>query len=238
MISNAKSKSITSLYILLGIVLVLCLLSQGVNAELGTFKQKSCINIRVLNNCSTNTLIEVNTLNKTYVINRTMTKLGGQTFNYTFCNTTDVGEYSYSWSPSCYDCALYNCGNSFIVNESGLSNISGIVIIFFIVIFLILLGLTAYLSLYTLGHFVAKDFDLIDLSLNFAIYFIIVGVLYFQKFYFGSPFMDNYFTLIVSVGGVMFMLVPIIAFIWSVSYQLFTQKKLKLEAPRKMRFRR
>jgi hypothetical protein len=48
-----------------------------------------------------------------------MQNMGGQTFNYTFCNTTNSGIYSYSWNNPCVDCATNDCGNSFRVTATG-----------------------------------------------------------------------------------------------------------------------
>lgn len=90
-----------------------------VSSSLGSFKQGDCISIRVLANCTNVNLTEVTILNNTYVINKQMTLLGGQTFNYTFCNTSYLGEYSYSWNNYCVDCSNNDCGNTFEVTPTG-----------------------------------------------------------------------------------------------------------------------
>lgn len=95
------------------------LLVFGVSASLGTFKQGECISIKVLANCSNINLTEVTNANGTFVLNGAMTNLGGQTFNYTFCNTTYLGKYAYSWNNPCIDCSLYDCGNEFYVTTTG-----------------------------------------------------------------------------------------------------------------------
>jgi hypothetical protein len=124
------------IYLMLAIILVLPL----INADLGTFKQNTCVNIRVLNNCSSNTLVEVSNNNNTFILNANMTDLGGQTFNYSFCNTSKTDTYTFSWSPSCYDCALVNCGNSFTITPSGFSNLTT----FYIIILLIGFGIMIF----------------------------------------------------------------------------------------------
>jgi hypothetical protein len=87
------------------------------SAGLGTFKQNDCINIVVPTNASNVNLTNVNTPapNSTIIIsNKAMTNLGN-VFNYTFCNTTKLGTYTYGYCDS-----LGNCyGNSFDVNGSG-----------------------------------------------------------------------------------------------------------------------
>jgi len=89
------------------------------NANLGTFKQNTCVDIRVLSNCTTVNLIEVNDGTTTYIINSAMEKLGGQTFNYSFCNTSKLGTYAYSWDETCVDCSGGLCGNSLEVTSTG-----------------------------------------------------------------------------------------------------------------------
>lgn len=95
-----------------------------ISADLGTVKQGDCINIRVLANCSAVNITEVtNGLNE-YIINDVMTNLGGQTFNYTFCNTSTLGTYDYSWNNICVDCSQGDCENSFEVTATGADKIS------------------------------------------------------------------------------------------------------------------
>lgn len=88
------------------------------SANLGTFKENSCVSIRTLANCSVN-INEVTSPTTTYKLNTSMTNLGGQTYNYTFCNTAESGTYTYSWSGSCLSCGTDNCGNNFEITPSG-----------------------------------------------------------------------------------------------------------------------
>ena len=108
-----------------------------IKADLGTYKVNTCVNIRVLANCSSVNLTEVSNRNNTFIINKAMTNIGGQTFNYTFCNTSEVDTYTYSWNPSCYDCANGNCGNSFNITPSGFSNLTS----FYFIILLLGFGI-------------------------------------------------------------------------------------------------
>lgn len=101
-------------------LLLICLALPLVSSSLGTFKTGDCVPIRVLANCTSVNLTEVTVNNNfSYVINSAMTHLGGQTFNYTFCNTSAMGTYTYSWDNTCVDCSQGDCGNSFLVNGSG-----------------------------------------------------------------------------------------------------------------------
>lgn len=89
------------------------------SANLGSYPINSCVNIKVLSNCSSVNLTFVDTNNDTFVINSAMQLLGGQTFNYSFCNTSYPGQYKYAWVESCVDCSGGLCGNDFWVNQNG-----------------------------------------------------------------------------------------------------------------------
>jgi hypothetical protein len=132
---NKVNKSLVLLF------LILFLFSFSfVSAGLGTYAKGDCIPIRVLANCSNVDLIEISSGNNLYFINSSMTLLGGQTFNYSFCTNSSMplGSYSYSWNNYCVDCSNGDCGNSFeLGNDStkvnstqGLMIISQIGIIF------------------------------------------------------------------------------------------------------------
>lgn len=233
---NLKSE-ISPILLLVAVVVVISLLPSAY-ADLGTFKKDTCVTIRVLSNCSYVNLTEVTTLNKTYIINNRMTRLGGQTFNYSFCNTSDEGIYSYSWFPSCQDCTQVNCGNSFLINGNGKNNQSDMVTLFFILAFLFLIGISVYLGLYTIGHLVTADFDLIDLSIDFGLYFIIIAIYFLQDFYLGNSVISYYLLWFVQIGGLFFIFIPIVAFVLSFIMSYFQNKKLNVEPPRKLRFRR
>lgn len=224
-------------FFMLGLLLASCLITP-VNASLGFFKQNTCVNIRVLSNCSNVNLTEVSNHNITFIINKAMNKIGGQTFNYTFCNTSENDIYSYSWYPDCYDCSINNCGNSFVINPNGRENASDNVTLFFIVIFLAIIGLSGYIFLYSLGHFISLDFDLIDLSINFGFYFVVIALYFLQNYYVGNSVIDYYLLLFVKVGGILFILIPGFAFILNLTYGAFVRKKIIAEAPRRIRFRR
>ena len=100
-------------------VFVFIMLIYSISASLGTFKLNDCVQIRVLANCSDVNITEVSNSQETYILNVPMSNLGGQTFNYTFCNTSLLGTYSYSWNNPCIDCSYGDCGNSFEITPTG-----------------------------------------------------------------------------------------------------------------------
>lgn len=139
--------------------LILVIMVMGfVSADLGTFKQNSCVEIRTLGNC-TLTLIEVTSPKVTYEINTEMTNIGGQTYNYSFCNTTESGKYTYSWSGDCLDCGSDGCGNSFEISPTGFSGTLG----FYAIILVLSLGIII------LGF--AKEDGIVIILGSFGLYF-------------------------------------------------------------------
>lgn len=80
------------------ILLVLSLLLINIaSASLGTFKQDSCINLKTILNTSSVNISSISYPNSTVAIsNQAMTKIA-YTFNYTFCDTNELGTYVYDY---------------------------------------------------------------------------------------------------------------------------------------------
>lgn len=99
--------------------IILCLaialfLVSCVSADLGTFPKGSCVDIKApLNTTSVN--ITISYPNSTTIVNNlAMTKVGNM-FNYTFCNTSTFGQYTYGFIEA--DGTPHS--NSFTINGSG-----------------------------------------------------------------------------------------------------------------------
>lgn len=215
------------------IMFVITMIIPLVSSSLGTFKQNECVSIRVLANCSNVNLTEVSNNNETFIINQPMTNLGGQTFNYTFCNTSKIDTYTYSWNNYCVDCSNNDCGNSFDITKNGREQATGGVIVLFVIIFLILVLFTCYLSLYSIGHLLNKDFDLVDLSMDWGLFFVILAVFFLQDYYLGNEAITTYLLWFMSAGGILLILIPIIAFILSIASGSFKQGGYRFRIPKR-----
>jgi hypothetical protein len=148
-------KRIKKLSILLTVLILITLVESFlVGAELNPIQQYKCADIRVLSNCSSVNLTEVTNVNTTYVINSAMTHLGGQTFNYSFCNTSLLGEYTYSWNDPCVDCSSSGCGNSFPVTATG-QVLTGAKVTVYLLIFII--ALLIFTGLLIVGIFMPSS---------------------------------------------------------------------------------
>lgn len=132
-------------YKILTIFLFSILLIGLVNASLGTFKQNECVNIKTILNTSTVTLSTLSYPNSTLITsNKAMTK-NLLTFNYTYCNTTELGTYIYDY----YDAEGNVYVNDFIITYTGkqiTSQEMAIYIIALIFLVLLMVGLSILAS--------------------------------------------------------------------------------------------
>lgn len=151
--------------------------------------------------------------------------MGGQIFNYSFCNTSKLGVYTYSWNNPCVDCSQGDCGNDFEVTFNGRTSPEGIVIVFFSIGFLIVIGVLAYLFIYNLGHFAQMDYDLGDLIKNVSAYFVLVGLYLLEIFYMGNKMINDIMVWIIGITGFTNVGIAFLAFIIC----LIVKRKAELE---------
>ena len=78
-------------------LMLMFLLGTIVSGNLGTFKQGDCVNIRTIMNTTWVNISTVNYPNSTLAISNKPTSKVGQTFNYTYCNTSMIGTYIYDY---------------------------------------------------------------------------------------------------------------------------------------------
>jgi len=204
-------------------IIMLILITSLASASLGVFKQNECVQIRTILNTSSVNISTINYPNSSLAVsNKAMTKTS-LTFNYTFCNTSDLGTYIYDY----FDAEGNVYVNDFEITSNGKGQPSELLLVFFIIVFLILIGLTCYIAIYTIGHLISLDFDLTDLSLDWGLYFVILAVYYLEDYYLSLKFINDYFLWFISIGGMLLILVPIIAFILSITMGALTKKQWK-----------
>lgn len=146
------------------LVLMFLLIISLASAGLGTFKQDSCVEIRTILNT---TAVNISSIGNeksgviTYV-DAPMTK-NGNTFNYTFCNTSNLGNYVYDY----YDTEGYVYVNDFNITPSGDSKPLGFyIIVLFLSIGVIVLG------------FAVRDATITILG-SFGLYFLGLYILFY-----------------------------------------------------------
>lgn len=136
-----------TLFILLVVIVFTLLLSQPVFSEVqnfGTFKQNECVNlIQTCANC-TYVNISVTNPNSTVIIsNKQMTKTD-TVYNYSFCNTSILGQYIYNTKGD-LDGSITISPVNFIITPSGFQvSIANTIIMFFIIGFLILVTVVMF----------------------------------------------------------------------------------------------
>jgi hypothetical protein len=237
---NPKCKKLVKcklFFILLISLFIINLVHASDISSLGTFSANS--NITLTQNCVNNTYTNITSIYLTgnnpiqFLKNpASMTNSNGYQ-NYTFTNTSNIGDYivtgicdqnsiPISWS------------YSFTITSSGNPQASGNIVLFFIIAFLILIGLTFYLSLYSLGHVINKDLDIVDLSLDWGLFFVILSLYFLENFYLGNKMMNQYLLWFISIGGIMLILVPFIGFIISLVNGAFNKQNpvQKFRVPR------
>lgn len=119
-------------------LIIVCLISFPVTANLGTFQQFDCIQMRTISNSSAVNLSSVTKPSgETTFFDSAMSK-NGKTFNYTYCSTNELGKYVYDY----YDNEGNIYVNDFEVTPSGFENTLGFYFLILILsIGIILLGL-------------------------------------------------------------------------------------------------
>lgn len=69
-----------------------------VSANLGTYTQGECVDIKTILNTSSVTLSTLSYPNGNIAVsNKVMTNIAGKTFNYTYCSTNFIGTYNYDY---------------------------------------------------------------------------------------------------------------------------------------------
>jgi len=120
------------------LILIVCMfLITLVSANLGTFKQNDCVNIRTILNSTEVNISSISYPNGTVLYLNTGMTANGKTFNYSFCDTLVLGNYIYDYYDVINDEPYVN---DFDISPSGQSGVTNIV--FFLFIILMLYGIT------------------------------------------------------------------------------------------------
>jgi len=208
------------------LILVIGVLLIGiVSAEL-IFEQNSIIDLKLpcilegvpcSNSAECN--ISIKYPNSDYLIDLAiMTNKGNGDFNITLNETKTATLGEHRWDVYC--CDGEECGDghgSYEITVNGKDKPSGIVIVLFSILFLILLAALISLILYTLGHLIEKDFDMKDLIYNLSAYFVLFGVYILGKEYVGNSFINNFLEWMIAICAFTNVIFPIVTFILSIT---------------------
>lgn len=201
--------------------------------------EKVNTNISIDFSCSNSTYGNIsyikNTVTSSYLINtETATTKNNNHYNYTLRDTlnNNIGilEIVYHCDVNGIDTSS---GYTINITGNGKPEPEGIIVVLFTIAFLILVGLSCYLALYTIGHLVNVDFDIIDLSLDLGLFFMILALYFLENYYLGNPAIGTYLLWFISAGGVMLVILPFIAFILSLTKGSFKQGGYKFRIPKR-----
>jgi len=194
---------------------------------LGTFKVNECVELK--QTCSNCTYVNISSVlypNSTKAIqNVEMIGLGVE-YSYNFCYTSVLGSYIVNGYAD-VDGQVTVWAYDFNVTGNGKDNPPGAVVVLFIGLFIFILLFMTYLIIYSLGHVVKLDFDILDLAWNYGIFFAMVALLMFQNFYLGNPDIENFLKLFVNIGIFTSIVLPTIYFILTLTIGTWMQKRIK-----------
>jgi hypothetical protein len=81
----------------LTLILLLTLILPLISADLGTFQQDTCVDIKTILNATSVNISTINYPNSSVAVSNAIMSKSGQTFNYTFCDTGAPGVYIYDY---------------------------------------------------------------------------------------------------------------------------------------------
>jgi hypothetical protein len=227
--------------VLMAGVLLLALLLPLILAETEYYKLNDEVNLKficTLNNAipsaSTDYNITISYPNgTTFINNDNTTALGNGAFEY-MTNFTTIGTYKVQMF--CYD-GTYSFSDEgyYEITGNGKSNPDGIVIVLFSLAFLIIMGFLIYTMILSIGHFASLDLDVVDLSKSIGIYFALLGLYLLSLSYLGNPTLDSWMLLFIEIGGFTHIIIPITAFLISISIGSLRKKKIDFGTRRILR---
>lgn len=105
------------LTILISVIFIFVVLTVTVNAQLGTFRAGDCINVVTNLNATAVNISGITSPspNQSILITNAVMTKSGNLFNYTFCNTSQVGIYTYGYCDNAGNCY----SNNFEVTKTG-----------------------------------------------------------------------------------------------------------------------
>jgi hypothetical protein len=220
---------------LLGIFLSILM----VQAQLETYPVTKEVDLKficTLNNAIPSALTQYNITisypnGTTFINNKGATAQGSGAFNYT-TNFPIIGNYKVQMF--CYD-STYSFADLgyYEVTGNGKENATGGIVVLFIIVFLVLIGLTFYLVLYSIGHLVNADFDIIDLAYDWGLFFMILALYFLENFYLGNQAIETYLLWFIGAGGILLVLLPLIAFILSIVNGSFSKQGYSFRVPKR-----
>jgi hypothetical protein len=223
--NNIMKKQVIFLLLL---ILIIPLVNSQVE-NLGYFKLNDCVKlIQICSNCTYNNITSVLYPNSTIALSQVSMSQSGTEYTYNcFSSTSLLGTYIVNGKGDVNGVNRV-WSYTFNVTGNGKENPAGAVVVLFILFFLGFLGILAYMFIYSIGHFLTLDFDVMDLAYNMGLYFVIFGTYMLAKFYLGNPDVESFLLLMIKVGALTHFFIPFLAFMVSIVAGSMKKKKLSL----------
>jgi hypothetical protein len=165
-----KIYEIKKLYVISLSMIILLLSMSLLQANLGTYKQNDCIPIITnLNTSAVNiSVLASPSPNSTILLsNVAMTKIGNS-FNYTFCNTSKLGAYTYGYCDfegNCYS-------NDFLVTSTGYSPSISQSVTMFIIIAILMIVIVLFFIFGITSNYIPIKITCLSLSVILIVFTI------------------------------------------------------------------
>lgn len=197
------------------------------DGHFGTFEKGECVNIRTILNV---TEVNISSISfpdsKIIMLDKEMQK-NGMTFNYSFCNTSELGTYVYDY----YDDEGNVYVNSFDVTLNGKPIPSSFLIVIYTLVFIAVFYFGIIYFFKALEEFTLLQMDLKDLIILMTTYFSMWIFYYFSWEYLGNAFVNDMLELAISVGAITHVFLPVVGFMTS-----FILQKLKFKEKQRVTY--
>lgn len=210
---------------LIWILILIPIVSAGMIFKINDFAEVTtpCINNGSI--CSTSALcnITITYPNGTALVEMAEMSNQGSLHNYTY-NASMLG--TYRSTVVCLDNGITGYDTfEFKITGNGKEEASGIVTALFIIIFLIILIYLIIIVFYGIGHAVDLNYGLEDVGYNLGGFFALIGLFMLEKFYLGNLEIESFLELFIYIGAFTNVVVPIIAFILTLTVGPIMRKK-------------
>ena len=134
------------------------------------------------------------------------------TYDFNLTNTTGI----YESTVMCSDTTQNGFDTFYFkITYNGKEEPSDFTKIFFIILFIALIGTLIYTFILGFVHLSRWDTDLMDVAKSMGIYFVILSISYFNMEYMGSYLINTFSSWLIDIGAFTHILIPIISFIMS-----------------------
>ena len=195
--------------------------------SIGVFKQNTCVNlIQTCTSCTYVKITSVNYPNSSQGLGLvTMTKTG-TLYNYSYCDTSQLGTYKVNGFGDEYGIDT-GFAYEFEITGNGNSSPDGVTIVMFSIAYIILLGFLVYVIIFSIGHAVKLDFDILDAAYNYGLFFAVVGVRFLSQTYLGNPDVETILDWVIDIGIWTNIILPTLYFIITLTVGTWMKQKVQ-----------